>query len=338
MSKAELLEELARPAMRSASEVAGKLFDELRATRSLSTFNPSKDGQEAKSLASLVFSPAEDMRIRRGEQIPTFSLARSENVGERDPQKLWVPKIDLRAADQLGLPEGFNYSNLRNAIVQVRGRFGSGTGFFTADGLVATNLHVVRHHTNGLVDLTHADGTMTKGKVIALSLTDDLALLKTEQKLSSPAAIELGSSQHLSQDDRLFAIGHPGGTRYQTLTSGEFSRIADQPTEVIRDGGYKFDTEQVLLNSNMRNWPGYSGSPIFKDRAAVSIIAGRDMLGTYGPTAEHLRTLSEVLRKEGAPEHGFLSVVTTSSNYSRAGEGLNIEVLHTRAAESSELS
>src|SRR5277367_1052870 len=98
MSKTELLEELASPAMRSVSEAAGKLFDEWRAARSLSTFNPSKDAQETQSLASLAFSPAEETRIRSGEQIPTFSMARSENVGERDPHKLWVPKIDLRAA------------------------------------------------------------------------------------------------------------------------------------------------------------------------------------------------------------------------------------------------
>jgi S1-C subfamily serine protease len=74
------------------------------------------------------------------------------------------------------------------------GQEGSGSGFvFTPDGLVLTNSHVVHHASK--ISLTFTDGGRSGAVLIGEDRDTDIAVLRTEHSVFSPAP--LGSSKRL---------------------------------------------------------------------------------------------------------------------------------------------
>ncbi len=109
----------------------------------------------------------------------------------------------------------------RPSIVTVTqiGRGGSqealGTGFvISADGLIATNMHVIGHARRIQVQLS--DGT--SHDVTAIHATDqtlDLAIIQIDQHDLTPIA--LGDSDKVKQGQQVVAIGHPQGLEFSVV-------------------------------------------------------------------------------------------------------------------------
>lgn len=95
-------------------------------------------------------------------------------------------------------------------------QFGLGTGFVVAaDGLIATNLHVIGEARP--IAVTFADGK--KHDVVAVHATDkkmDLALLRIDAKGLQP--IELGEPELLKEGQPIVAIGNPLGLRHSVVS------------------------------------------------------------------------------------------------------------------------
>lgn len=121
-----------------------------------------------------------------------------------------------------------------------------GTGFFvSADGLIATNLHVVFKAVN--IKIWPKDGNTYPVQYIAnYDESADFCLLKID--IDNAPALELGDSDKIVAGQKVFTIGHQQGNRYQ-ISSGPLigKRIAG--------------AEEILL-SRMISGSGSSGGPI----------------------------------------------------------------------------
>jgi hypothetical protein len=132
-----------------------------------------------------------------------------------------------------------------------------GSGFFVADGVLATNVHVVRGTSTGQAKLVGQAKTYSIDGVVGVDAGADLALLKVSG--AKAPALQIDESSDLAVGDVVYAVGNPEGlegTFSQGIVSG------------IRDVG-----PDKLLQITAPISPGSSGGPIIDGRGHVVGVA-----------------------------------------------------------------
>jgi S1-C subfamily serine protease len=131
----------------------------------------------------------------------------------------------------------------------------AGSGFvFDANGLIATNAHVVDGATS--IKVNFSDGSTKTGTLVGIDHTDDLAVVKVDA--TGLHALPLGDSSTLKVGQRVVAVGNAldltGGP---TVTEGIVSaldRSIDTDTGAHLTG---------LIQTDASINPGNSGGPLF---------------------------------------------------------------------------
>jgi S1-C subfamily serine protease len=141
------------------------------------------------------------------------------------------------------------------------GRIQSGSGFVVADGIVATNAHVVAG--SDTIELTTPDGTRANGVVVAFDPAVDLALVATDlDRPPLPVAAP-------AEDDQGLVMGFPGG--------GPFAPSPFAIGELLDARGYDIydratvDRQILALASALE--PGDSGSAVLRADGSVVGVA-----------------------------------------------------------------
>jgi len=131
-----------------------------------------------------------------------------------------------------------------------------GSGFFIANGIIATNAHVIEGASSGTAKLVEDTHTLQILGTVAVDRHADLALLKVN---SSARSLVLGPSTGPSVGDKVYVVGNPLGLE------GTFS-------EGIISGVRKLDADSVLQMTAPIS-PGSSGGPVMDSSGAVIGIA-----------------------------------------------------------------
>ncbi len=166
--------------------------------------------------------------------------------------------------------------------IRFRGRGGRdeglGTGFFVADGLVASNLHVIGEARPISVEL--ADGTTHD--VTAVHATDrdgDLAVVRIAVK--GPAPLPLAAADTLADGAEIVAIGNPHGLE-RSVVAGRVSGLRQMQG---------IDMIQLAMPVE----PGNSGGPVIDRQGRVQGIVSMKSLVTpnlgFAVSAQRLRNL-----------------------------------------------
>jgi serine protease Do len=133
-----------------------------------------------------------------------------------------------------------------------------GTGLIISpDGYVVTNEHVVSNATR--INITLPDSRQFEGKVVAVDVTHDLALLKVDgEKLPY---VELGDSDDLMIGEWVVAFGNPFGFLLEdtrpTVTVGVVSALNRSIKSTQEDRIYK-----NMIQTDAAINPGNSGGPL----------------------------------------------------------------------------
>jgi serine protease Do len=151
--------------------------------------------------------------------------------------------------------------NERGAIMVVAIVTGSGV-LVHPDGFVVTAAHVVE--AAEMIEVHWLDGYKAIAKVVSLSRTEDIALLRVESIPPKAVVATLGDSSALKPGQRLFAIGAPYGLEH-TLTAGVVSalRTNDRPGLMPKH----------LVQTDVPLNQGNSGGPLFNEKGEVIGIA-----------------------------------------------------------------
>ena len=149
---------------------------------------------------------------------------------------------------------------------------GYGSGFvYSADGLIATNNHVVEGAGRIYVTL-NGDEQQYEAEVVATDSYSDLAILKIDKTGLTP--VKFGSSSSLRLGDTVFVIGSPyNGLFANSVSSGIVSGLNREM--VLNSATQTFIQTDAAVN------PGNSGGPMFNANGElVGIITRKSMLST----------------------------------------------------------
>ncbi len=134
----------------------------------------------------------------------------------------------------------------------------SGSGFIlTADGLIATNKHVVSDR-NLKYTVALADGRTLDATVVSLDPSYDFAIVRVQAK--DLPFVELGSSDSTKIGERVVAIGNAFGEFQNTVTAGVVS--ARNRTIQASDGVSRVELLEGLIQTDAAINPGNSGGPL----------------------------------------------------------------------------
>ncbi len=148
---------------------------------------------------------------------------------------------------------------------------GTGSGFLiSADGRILTNHHVVSGQAPQ-IQVTLADKSQYKAKILAFDRVNDLALIKIDPR-KPLQFLRLGESDGLQVGQKVLAIGNPFGLS-GTLTTGIVSSlgrtIADENGRELAD----------MIQTDAAINPGNSGGPLLDSHGNVIGIN----TAIYGP-------------------------------------------------------
>ncbi len=179
---------------------------------------------------------------------------------------------------------------------------GEGSGFFISpDGYAVTNNHVVDHATS--VQVTTADGTKYKAKVVGTDPKTDLALIKVDGKNDFPY---VQFADHAPQvGDWVIAVGNPfglGGTVTAGIVSAESRNIGSGPY----DNYIQIDAP---INKGNSGGPAFNvdGQVIGVNTAIYSPSGGSVGIGFDIPAATAKMVVAQ-LKAHGSVTRGFLGV------------------------------
>ena len=176
---------------------------------------------------------------------------------------------------------------------------GGGTGFvISADGLVATNRHVV-DSTNAKYSVVTNEGNSYDATVVARDALADLAVLKIEAK--GLPVLELGDSSKLVLGQKVIAVGNALGEYQNSVTTGVVSGIGR--VIVAGDGSGSSEKLEGVIQTDAAINPGNSGGPLLDlDGRVIGINTAVDQQGQAVGFAIPINSVKKAL--ESAVENG----------------------------------
>lgn len=203
------------------------------------------------------------------------------------------------------------------AIVRIEsGEAKVGTGFIlAADGLIATNLHVIEGESSIRVRLYKDPMEYPATVIVGVDKGHDLALLRITPKKPLPV-LRLGDSSGVSAGDRIYAIGNPLGVFDYSITDGLISQVRPLSREL------------TILQISAAISQGSSGGPLFNQFGEVigvttAIITQGQAINLAVP-ANYLRPM--IKQQVRIPLDEFARVTKDGAeSHADAGEDVKVE-------------
>ena len=207
---------------------------------------------------------------------------------------------------------------LMPAVVTVESRqgmlnrgMGVGTGFFySSDGRILTNAHVLPEGTDGEVRVTLSDGHRIPATILGRDVWGDVAVLQAE---GGPfPTLALAGDTELRVGEPVLAIGSPRNFR-NTATSGIVSGLDRLiPRTVNTDSGPMTIPLRGLIQTDAAVNQGNSGGPLVTTDGRVvgintAVQSNANDIGFALPIADVIRRLPE-LESTGTVVRGLLGV------------------------------
>lgn len=133
----------------------------------------------------------------------------------------------------------------------------SGSGFFVAEDVVATNFHVIEESTEGYAKIYGQEKAYEILGIVGTDEKNDLALVKIKGISGSP--LKLNADDSISIGDEVFAVGNPVGLE-GTFSQGIVSGVRNTA-----------DTKLLQITAAISH--GSSGGAILNNRGEVVGVA-----------------------------------------------------------------
>jgi len=142
----------------------------------------------------------------------------------------------------------------RDFFFNIVPRKGAGSGAIVdKEGYILTNFHVIQDARH--LEVTLADGSKWKGKLVGTDPDNDLAVIKIDAPSRKLIVIPMGDSDGLLVGQKVLAIGNPFGLG-QTLTTGVVSSLG----RTLRAQNNTLIEDIIQTDASIN--PGNSGGPL----------------------------------------------------------------------------
>ena len=178
---------------------------------------------------------------------------------------------------------------------------GIGSGIIvTSNGYILTNRHVVEGSQTLSVELV--DGRQVAAKLIEISQTNDLALIKVD--MTGLTAARIADSGKIQVGQTALAIGSPLGTYTETVTRGIISGLGRTVTVQDETTGRPVTLDGLIQTDAAIN-PGNSGGPLLDASGAVvgintAVSTSAQGLGFAIPINEAASLIAKATAGQGA--------------------------------------
>ena len=172
----------------------------------------------------------------------------------------------------------------RGTVMVVAVVTGSGV-LVHGEGFIVTAAHVVE--SAEAIQVHWQDGFSANAKVVSLSRSEDIALLKADAVPPKAVVAQLGDSSALKPGQRLFAIGAPYGLEH-SLTQGVVSALRENDRPGLMP--------KHLVQTDVPLNQGNSGGPLFNDKGEVVGIASFMLSQTGGSVGLNFAVPSNTVR------------------------------------------
>jgi S1-C subfamily serine protease len=187
-----------------------------------------------------------------------------------------------------------------------------GTGFFVRPDTVVTNAHVVDGETSVRL---HTGGRTHHARVVAISTSSDLALLRVLDPRPGQPTVSLGTASSARVGQEVVAIGSALGVLSNTVTRGIVSAVrqvgqvrllqTDAAINPGNSGGPLVDRQGQVIGINSMTVARQVGEGVAFAVAidhAVQLLAGGSAAGQAHPTETPAPGLESLLRAPSEPE------------------------------------
>ncbi|MFP6744467.1 MAG: trypsin-like peptidase domain-containing protein, partial [Alphaproteobacteria bacterium] len=204
------------------------------------------------------------------------------------------------------------FETVAPSVVKVLTFDGHGSGFVVrGDGLIATNLHVVRGYSR--VGINFFPGNRSGidpdktyfAEIVKVNEHADLALLKLQGDIPNLVPVRLAVGKTLKSGQDVHAIGHPHGIdwHYSKGPVGKVEKDFEWPSGFDKKVFHKAD---VILTPASIN-QGNSGGPLINDASEVVGITTFKKVGADGLNfAVSVDELSRLMKSEGSIRFGAM--------------------------------
>lgn len=189
----------------------------------------------------------------------------------------------LQTIDTTNTDEALNQAkeNVIRIINKVDGSEIVGTGFFTKEGYLLTNSHIV--DIEGKITIEYPNGKTSKAKLISNEIVSDVAILQVDEV--NALALPFGETLNIKSTDDLYAVG------YAINLKGEASLTKGILSARRSIAGVEYLQTDAAINS------GFSGGPLLNSKGEV---IGMNSLANENATigmAISVETLENIMNK-----------------------------------------
>jgi S1-C subfamily serine protease len=226
------------------------------------------DPQAEGYIENMVFKEVEDLLAKQEFDRATAKIARLQ-VSTNPAMRRQANALSKKMPDNFKPQDGaVVFRKISPSTFEIRCNNGSkGTGFVVADGIIASNIHVIKGATRGTATQISSLNQFTiQFPPLAQDAKRDLVLLRVNFSGPSPRPLPIRRMNTLKVGENVFALGNPHEL-FGNFSKGSLTALPKyNPRNLLLNIGQPGDT--IIVTDTALN-PGNSGGPLVDNKGWV---------------------------------------------------------------------
>ena len=226
------------------------------------------DPQAEGYIENMAFKEVEDLLAKQEFDRATAKIARLQ-VSTNPAMRRQADALSKKMPDNFKPQDGaVVFRKISPSTFEIRCNNGSkGTGFIVADGIIASNIHVIKGATRGTATQISSLNQFTiQFPPLAQDAKRDLVLLRVNFNGPSPRPLPIRRMNTLKVGENVFALGNPHEL-FGNFSKGSLTALPKyNPRNLLLNIGQPGDT--IIVTDTALN-PGNSGGPLVDNKGWV---------------------------------------------------------------------